>query len=455
MLTVKEILKATRGKLVQGNPATVVKRVSTDSRDAQKGDLFIALIGDNFDGHDFIVQAVKKQASALVVSKKIAVPDNIPVISVPDTAKALGNIAQFYRKSFRIPVIAVTGSTGKTTAKEMIAQVLSARYKVLKNISTENNHIGVPLTILRLRKTHHIAVLELGTNHFGEIRYLTQIAQPTVSVLTNIGESHLEFLKNLSGVFKEKFDIVRYMRPGGRVIFNNDDSYLTKIGVKKLKNRCISFGIYKKADYRATSIRKNSAVKFRINRDEEIILHSSALHNVYNALSAICCGRLFKISYNDIRKAIKGFTPPKGRQVVHKRGSYAIIDDTYNSNPLSLKSAIDTLSRFHPAGRKILVCGDMLELGRESKRLHSEIGEVVARSGIDGVFSLGKDSRWLSQAAKKKNSRIDSDHFSLKGNLHRRLQQYIKPGDVILVKGSRRLRMEETVEFLKKEMKGN
>src|SRR3989344_254109 len=213
MLTVKEILKATRGKLVQGNPATVVTRVSTDSRDAQKGDLFIALIGDNFDGHDFIVQAVKKQAGALVVSKKIAVPDNIPVISVPDTAKALGNIAQFYRKSFCIPVIAVTGSTGKTTTKEMIAQVLSARYKVLKNISTENNHIGVPLTILRLKKTHQIAVLELGTNHFGEIRYLTQIAQPTVSVLTNIGESHLEFLRNLSGVFKEKFDIVRYMRP--------------------------------------------------------------------------------------------------------------------------------------------------------------------------------------------------------------------------------------------------
>ena len=230
MFTLKEIVQATGGKLFHAFKIRKIKGVSTNSRTLKKGELFIAIQGQKFDAHHFIPNVIEAGASAVVISKKEFIPKiEIPTVLVADTTKALGNIASFHRQRFKIPVVAITGSAGKTTTKEMIAAVLQTQYKVLKNFKTENNQFGVPLTLLQLRKSHEIVVMEIGTNHFGDIRWLTQVLQPTVAIFTNIGESHLEFLKNPAGVFREKSDLIRYQSLRGHIIFNSDDEQLKKI----------------------------------------------------------------------------------------------------------------------------------------------------------------------------------------------------------------------------------
>ena len=452
MLTISEVVRATQGILLRGNPAATIKNVSIDSRTVKPGNLFIAIRGERFDGHDFIHQAVEKSAGAIVVSEKNTRPkNNIPVICVKDTPKALGQIARFYRDKFSIPVIAVTGSTGKTTAKEMIAAVLKSRYRIIKNIATQNNQIGVPLTLLKLNHTHGAAVVELGTNHFGEMEWLTYIANPTVAVLTNIGESHLEFLKSPAGVFREKSALITHMQKPGYVVFNNDDSYLWKIKAKKIARYLSTFGIESVSDYQADSIelKSNSRLRFRINKKYIFNLKTPAWHNVYNALAAVSCGRLLKISYGQAKKAIGQFRFPKGRQELIKRGPYWIIDDTYNSNPLSFRSAIRTLSILKGQGRKVLLCGDMLELGKNSERLHRSIGELISHSPLDCVVTVGRFSKIISLTIQEKKNRITVSHYDSLNPASRWLKNYLKPKDILLIKGSRRMQMEKALDFLK------
>ena len=452
-MLIRDIIKATNGTLIKGKDSLRVSGISIDSRTIKRGDLFIAIRGKNFDGHDFIDQVIKKSASAIVVSNNHAIlKRNIPIIKVADTTKTLGQIARFHRDRFNIPVIAITGSAGKTTTKEMVATVLNTRYNVLKNIATQNNHIGVPLTLLKLNKSHDVVVVELGTNHFGEIRWLAEIANPTIALLTNIGESHLEFFKNLSGVFKEKLQMIVHMRPSGRVIFNSDDPYLRKIETKKIRHRLIKFGLKPPSDYQADNIKIHNGpfLEFRVNRHIIFILKTPAKHNVYNALAAISCGRLFKIKYEEIKKALKHFRFPKGRQLIHKIGPWKVIDDTYNANPVSVRSAIETLSQLNTTGRKILVCADMLELGRQSQRLHRAMGDLVASLPLDLVITIGRFSKSISQVAKKRNGSLQAYHYLSLDEANRRLKNYIKPGDTILLKGSRSMHMERMLIFLEK-----
>ncbi len=436
--------------MLQGSELKSVSGVSIDSRSLKSKDAFIAIKGDRFDGHRFIPQAVRKKVSAVVVSKDNGrVPKRIPVVLVADTTKALGLLARYHRDRFAIPVIAITGSAGKTTTKEMVARVLEQRYRVLKNIATQNNHIGVPMTLLKLEKSHEAVVVELGTNHFGEIAWLTRIANPTIAVMTNIGESHLEFLGSLSGVFKEKLNIANAMKHRGTVVFNNDDSFLRRIPGKVVHHRLISFGINQKSRFRATGINfKNSSLRFRIKTRKGFELNTPAKHNVYNALAAICCGDLLNVKPREMQKALRDFRFPKGRQQVQMVGKLRIIDDSYNANPMSLRSAIETLNNLDVVGRKVLVCADMLELGAQSKKLHRQIGDLVARSCVDMLITVGNLSKNINQAARKRKS-LEAHHHPTLASCCRRIKHYLKPKDTVLIKGSRAMKMDRLVETLK------
>ena len=452
MWTLKQIVEAMKGSLIQGKASVRIKGISIDSRTLERGQLFIAIKGPRFDGHDFIKDAIEQSASAVVVSQEnIFSKKDIPVIRVKDTIKAFGYLARWHRTKFNIPVVAITGSTGKTTTKEMIAAVLKTQYKVLKSEGSQNNHIGVPLTLLKLDKSHDVVVIEFGTNQFGDIRWLTQITQPTVAILTNIGESHLEFFKNLTGVFKEKFDLIKYMRQKGIALFNNDDQYLRQIVTKKMSHELITFGVNNLADYQASRVelKKESWLQFHVNKRQKIRIKTFALHNTYNALIAISCGRLFKIRYNNIKRALAHFVFPDGRQVANKIGHYWVIDDTYNSNPVSLRSAIRTLSQLRIQGRRIFVCSDMLELGKRAKDLHCFIGQLISDSNLDLLLTKGKMSRWIAQTAKKRCKNLIVSHCDSFETLHKKLINYLRPGDAVLVKGSRRMCMERTIAFLR------
>ena len=454
MITLAQILEATGGTLVHGRRAPGrFTGVSIDSRSIARGSVFIAVRGKNLDGHRFIARAVRKGASLLVVSKKISGAKDVPVILVKDTTVALGQIAGAYRKSFDIPVIAITGSAGKTTTKDMIAAVLETKFKVLKNAKTLNNQYGVSLTVLGLKPDHAALVIEMGTNNPGEIEWLAAIAQPTIAVLTNIGESHLAGFKNRMGVYKEKSAIFRGIGAKGYVIFNNDDPYLRRISGEKEHPRIITCGVERKSDLQARQIKveNNRKMCFQVN-GHGFILNTPAPYYVYNALAAIACGRLLKISDQDIKKALEELTSGSHRQQIWEISGVTVIDDTYNSNPVSVRSAIKTLDALTARGKKIFITADMLELGARSTPLHREKGRWIARSSTDVAITVGKFSRHAAGSIRQGNRRIGVFHHDSVAGVFQRLKKLCQPGDIVLVKGSRGMKMERVVEFLHRHL---
>ncbi len=454
MMTIAQILAATDGTLIHGRRTSRrFTGVSIDSRTLKPGNVFVAIRGKNLDGHRFIAPAVRKGASLLVVSEKISSAKNIPVILVKDTTVALGQIAGAYRKSFDIPVIAITGSAGKTTTKDMVAAVLGSKFKVLKNERTLNNQYGVSLTVMGLRPAHEALVIELGTNNPGEIQWLAAIAQPNVAVLTNIGESHLAGLKSKSGVYKEKSAIFRGVGARGHVIFNNDDPYLRKIRDEKKRPGVVTYGIERNSDVQARQIRvkNNRKMCFHVN-GHGFILNTPAPYYVYNALAAIACGRLLGVSDRDSKKALEKVTFGSHRQQLQEIGGVTVIDDTYNSNPVSVRNAIKTLDSLRVKGKKIFITADMLELGARSGALHREAGRWIARSTTDVAITVGKFSRHAAGSIRKGNRHIGVFHCASAAGVPARLKKLCQPGDVVLVKGSRGMRMERVVEFLQRHL---
>ncbi|HBO97137.1 MAG TPA: UDP-N-acetylmuramoyl-tripeptide--D-alanyl-D-alanine ligase [Candidatus Omnitrophica bacterium] len=454
MMTLDQILTATDGTLIHGRGGSRrFNGVSIDSRTLKRGNVFVAIRGKNLDGHRFIARAVRKGASLLVVSEKISGAADLPVILVKDTAVALGQIAGAYRRGFDIPVIAVTGSAGKTTTKDMIAAVLGSKFKVLKNERTLNNQYGVSLTVLGLKPCHDALVIELGTNNPGEIEWLAGIARPSVAVLTNIGESHLEGLKNRSGVYKEKSAIFRGIGAKGHVIFNNDDPYLRKIRGEKKRPGILTCGIERKSDLQARQIRVKNNRKTCFHVDGHgFILNTPAPDYVYNALAAIACGRLFGVSDREIKKALEKLAFGGHRQQVRAIGGVTIIDDTYNSNPVSVRNALKTLDALRAKGKKIFITADMLELGARSTPLHREKGRWIARSTTDVAITVGKFSRHAAGRIRQGNRSIDVFHHASIAGVPERLKKLCRPGDIVLVKGSRGMRMERVVEFLHRHL---
>jgi len=479
MFRLSEIVKAVGGQLISGNSRLRISGVSIDSRKLSSGELFIAIKGDRFDGHNFIQDAVRKGARAIIGSfdsPQSKVNKKIPYIRVADTRCALADLARFHRQRFNIPIIAVTGSNGKTTVKDMIAWILSSRLGVLNNQGTQNNEIGVPLTLLRLDISHDVAVLELGTNHFGEIANLVNIAQPNFGIITNIGPSHLEYLRDVAGVYKEKISLLKNLRSPKIAILNADDPWLRKL---KNNNRVfmITYGIKNICDFYATEIKltKSKTIEFLVNpslshlepillrrgcgidskrifrnsnRRSRIQLTTISYANIYNALAAIAVARLFGWNYELISKRLARFIFPKGRLSLTKLKGISFVDDTYNANPTSLSEALGVLSKFRVRGRRILVMGDMLELGESSDKLHRQAGIQIARI-CDVFISVGKLTQLSAIQAVRLGLSKDRV-FTCEDSLQARklLFKTIKPNcrDLILVKGSRLMKMEEVLK---------
>lgn len=347
---------------------------------------------------------------------------------------------------FRIPVIGITGSNGKTTTKEMLAALLSTRYRLLFNPGTQNNHIGVPLTLLRLRKEHAMCILEMGTNHFGEIDRLARIAQPTMAVITNIGPSHLEFLKTLAGVRKAKLELLPYLPKGAKVIINRDDRILFPL--KKASANAITFGFNPDAQYRAEVIKQSAkGINFRLNHKQKFFLPLFGRHNIYNALASITAARCFGLSYQAMQEALAVFKPLPMRMQTVSHDGVTLFVDCYNSNPASMAYALDFLKDYATQGRRIAIFGDMLELGARAAEIHAQIGRKIVKSNIDILISVGKLAKHIVRGAHgagmprktARTCRTAEEAAALLGSL-------VGPGDIVLVKGSRAMKMENTLK---------
>ena len=447
MFKVKDLLKATKGRST-GPDGAVVESISIDSRNILSNQAFLAIKGENFDGHDFVDEVVNKGVKVVIVHKNVKIKNKkVCCIRVKDTIKAFGDIARSHRDKFDIPIIAVTGSNGKTTTKEMIASVLQSAGKVLKNPGTKNNHIGLPQSLLELDNTHDFAVLELGANHFGEIDYLAKICKPDISVITNVAASHLEHFNDIKGVLTEKCALIDSMNKKGLAILNSDDELLSKKLNSKTKFPFkLGFGIKNKAEFRASEINtKGLTTEFAVNNKYKFALNTPGQYNIYNALCAIACGRIFGLKYNEISKRLSEFVFPKGRLNLLEIDRIRFIDDTYNSNPYSFLRALEVLDSFDADGRKICVMGDMMELGSGKHLFHKQaltaaleicnvlitvggLTEAAAGALKDAGVDTGKIFTCLtSQEAKE----ILFGSISPKEN------------DIVLVKGSRMMRMEE------------
>ncbi|MCX5666279.1 MAG: UDP-N-acetylmuramoyl-tripeptide--D-alanyl-D-alanine ligase [Candidatus Omnitrophica bacterium] len=452
MMDIREILKATAGRLISGSPETRVDpaSISIDSRTIGPGQFFIPIKGLNFNGEEFIEAAFKKGAMGTFTTQ-LSIPGDQRgkvIIRVKDTMVALQRLAHYNRTRFTCPVIGVTGSNGKTTVKDMIAKVLSQKYNVLKNEGTKNNHIGLPLTLLKLNHSHDMCVVEMGTNHRGEIRLLAQIALPTVAVMTNIGPSHLEYLRDLKGVFAAKREILESLGRGSLAVINGDDEYLSTIKSKVFK--VMKFGFNDTNDFHASGISVDgTGIGFTLNDSSHFTLNLIGAHNVSNALAAISVAYNFDISYRDTKKALSEYSPSDMRLDAIRVGDVTVIDDAYNSNPSSMRSAIEALADYPAKGRWV-VSADMLELGRKEEEFHKAVGEAIARSGFSGLITFGDLSRHTSRRALECG--MDKNkiwHCSDRAKIADILKKSMEKGDAVLVKGSRAMKMEEVIENLK------
>jgi UDP-N-acetylmuramoyl-tripeptide--D-alanyl-D-alanine ligase len=430
-----------------------VSSVSIDSRNIPSNSLFIAIKGKKFDGHMFINDVLKKGAKAIVINKsslnKIKEP-GIPIITVPDTTIALGNIAGLWRKKLNAKIIAITGSAGKTSTKEILVQLLREKFNVNKTLGNNNNHIGVPLSVLSSDNKNDILVVELGTNHFGEIKYSAGIVQPDYALITNINDSHLEFFKNRSGVLKEKSELIKITDARHGVIFiNNDDKLLNKYGLK-LKDK-VTFAFNNDADIKGKITGYNSMgqPEIEISYAKKVISFYLPLYgeqNAKNFLAAVAISLKCGLTGNEIKSAAQKLVAPDKRLNVRKLNNFLLIDDTYNANPESMRSSLKLLGRVSAYGQKIAILGDMFELGVNEIKLHKKLCPVIMKSKIDSVFTIGNRMKNLNEELKKSN--INIRHFDSRNELKTFLSKKDFFNSVILVKGSRGMKMEEFVQTI-------
>jgi UDP-N-acetylmuramoyl-tripeptide--D-alanyl-D-alanine ligase len=460
ILTIEEVLRATSGKLLQGSE-NVFQGLSTDSRTVVEGELFIALKGARFDGHHYALDALKKKAGGVLIEEE-RVGDirwngyrSRAVIAVKDTLAALGEIARSWRRKYKTPVVALTGSNGKTTTKEMIAACLETTFPILKTKENLNNLIGVPLTLLALTARERVVVLEMGMNVPGEIRRLTEIAEPDVGLITNIQTVHLEGMGSLERLKEEKGELYRRMRRDGTIVVNQDDARVVDLA-NDYPGQKITLGIEHPADVMAKEVRLKGAegTSFTLILEGEVVeIHLPLLgrHFIPNALSAMAVACLFGVEVKEAKEALENFQPfPMRMEVVPLQGGKTVINDAYNANPYSMEFALETLVEVKGKGRTIAVLGDMLELGDFTKEAHQRIGQKVSQLSIDFLLALGEEAPVVVESAIRygfpmERARVAESHseaISL-------LKQIIQNGDWILVKGSRRMAMEKIVEGLK------
>lgn len=443
VFTVAEVCAATGGTLRQGDKGLTFAGVSTDSRSLKPGELFVALRGETFDGHQYVAQALEAGAAGVIVDSGAEAVESGTVILVTDTRKALQNLAAFHRRRFSIPIVAITGSNGKTTTKDLTAAALASRFRVLKTEGNFNNDIGLPLTLLKLTAEHEAAVVEMGMRGLGEIAELVAVAQPTAGIVTNVGETHIELLGSVENIARAKGELVDGIMPEGFVVLNADNPYVSAMAARA-KGRIIFYGIDSPSQVSARQIRTQGLTTsfLCICQGEEFSVEIPAVgrHNVYNSLAAIAAARELGLTAEEITSGLASFQPSAMRQHIETRGSYTIINDAYNASPLSMASALETL-REVAAGRTVAVLGDMLELGSVAEEAHSRIGALAAAGGASVVVTVGSLARFIAQAAA--DGGAEAVACETHGQAIDELRRLLKPGDTILVKGSRGMKMEQ------------
>ena len=465
-MKVKDILKVTKGKLVTGDEDLICENFSKDTRTIQRGDIYIGIKGEKFDGNQFWKQALDNGAEAVIVQNIEITEDekekysNKTIIKVEDTLNALYEIAKYKRCLYDIPVIAVTGSVGKTSTKDVIASVVSTKYKTLKTEGNNNNNIGLPFTILKL-KDHEAMVVEMGMNHFGEISLLTNIAKPNLAVITNIGTSHIGNLGSRENILKAKLEILEGMKIP-KIIINNDNDLLHK-WCEENKNRIEihTFGIENESELMAENIKMQEessefvATSNSYESDEsikklselEIRVPVGGEHFVYNALCATEVGHILGISDEKIQKGISNFELTKKRMDMKKLENGAIIiNDAYNASYESMKVSLKFLAK-HTGTRKIAVLGDMFELGEYSEELHRKVGKEVAENGINILICAGENSKYIIEEAKK-NKNVQTYFINNNEQIVEKLTQELRNGDVVLVKASNGMKFFEICQKL-------
>lgn len=451
-LTLRQIAEFSNGQLNDDKYADIVVNViSIDTRTIERGDMYMPIIGEKLDGHLFIEQAFKKGAAASFCEyDKLDKSYDKPIIFVKNSNKAFTDLSKNFRGSLKdIKIIAITGSNGKTTTKDLIAQTLQKSYKVAKTIGNLNNEIGVPRTLLRLGSDIDIGVVEIGTDGFGQINAHTSIVKPDIAILTNVGDAHLHILKSKELVAKEKVDIINGLSDDGVFIYNIDNEYIkNEVNSRDIKQKIISFGKHKDADYRIEIDKtNNNGSTFRVNKE---VYRTSNLgsHQVYNATCAIIVSKLFGIDQDLVRRQLETSESSSMRSELLNCKGFDILNDSYKSNPQSLMSAIETLDILSGYKRKIAIIGDMLELGDKAIDLHKQIGRMIDPKKIDYLLCTGPLSKYIADEAKKKFPFEHVFHLNQKDDLIDKAKYLIQKNSLVLVKASRSLRLEEIVEAL-------
>ncbi len=469
---IRELIEAVSGKIIQGDQDCLIKGISIDSRTLIPGDLFFAIIGPNFDGHDFIIEAFRKGAVGAVVCKGVStllpneqIEKNKIIIEVKDTLSALQDWSKHYKNKFNTFNICVTGSNGKTTTKEIIAHILSQEFPLLKTSGNYNNEIGIPLTLLQLDKSHKLLVAEMGMRGLGEIKTLTNFITPDLAVITNVGEAHIGLLGSRDNIFKAKTELLQSLDKEGITILNRDDPYFFKM-LKIVKDKKIyTFGIENKSDIMACNVKMESdkGMRFTLEvqngKSREIYFPLLGRYNIYNALAAAAVAFALGIELDLIEKGLSSFKPlDLHMQLSNFYNGIKILNDSYNASPLSVKSALETLAEVAHTNRKIAILGDMLELGEKTDFYHREIGKEVAKLSIDTLITVGQGGKIIAQSSKEEGmaeERVFSFEKDEKINLSKKLLSLTKPGDYILLKGSREMKMEDILEFWRREYQKN
>ncbi|NTW72189.1 MAG: UDP-N-acetylmuramoyl-tripeptide--D-alanyl-D-alanine ligase [Eubacteriaceae bacterium] len=453
-IKIEDLLEAVGGRLLSGPSTVEITGVEIDTRKIKEGYLFIPFKGERIDGHDLIRDAFEKGAVASLTEKEIDVFQGETIIKVDNTLKALQSLAKYYRSLFNIPIIAVTGSSGKTTTKDILYSILKVKYHTIRTEGNRNNHIGMPLTIFNMEKSTEAAILEMGMSGFGEISELVHIAKPDVAIITNVGTAHLEQLGSRENIFKAKSEIFETLTKEQCAIINGDDDLLN--GINQSGFKVIKVGIKnERADLRCLEYHSGKdgilmKTRDHLGREETFTFRIGGLHNIYNCLTGIALGKHLKMTGREIQQGLDDFLPSDNRMDIKYIRDNVIINDSYNANPHSMKSALSVLRDYREPGVMLVAAlGDMFEIGEEAEKYHREVGKFAAENDIDRLITVGEMSIYYNKGAE--DSGFDqrySLHFNSKDELQDYLDNHIKSKYVILIKGSRGMRMEEVVHHL-------
>lgn len=453
-MTIKELIKACNGQQLLGGLNDTVEGIVIDSRKANKSNAYVAIIGENLDGHNFIESAYENGCRTFIVSNKgIDLPirkDIINVIQVTDTQLALGDIGRYYKQKFNIPYIGVTGSVGKTTTRDMIYSALNGKYNSHKNVGNLNNHLGVPLTLFELNEKHECAVIEMGMSHFKEIEYLADMVHPNIAVISNIGLSHVENLGSQEGILKAKLEITKNFGENHLLVVNGDDKFLSTLKNENLPYQLKTFGfnpdndIYCK-EYELTT--KDISFTCIINgKEEHFNVPALGKHNILNAMSAILVGLELGLNIEDIKRGLNTYTATGMRLDIIKSDDYTIINDCYNASPDSMKSALKVLGNFD--SRKVAILGDMFEMGDMTEIGHRQVGAETLENA-DVLITIGNASKYISKEAISLGfNKNNVFHFNSKQDLFNQMNDILNKDDVILIKASRGMKLEDVVRKL-------